>query len=153
MSVILGIDHLNDYLTAVQLEKLDLAAGTYKTQSNIEFLILQVTDDIIVIEATQLETRSGKYANEASLVKKTHELFDKPLSGFIIEVKAFPFLPSPTSIVTPQWLETKMKEKDVRIKQIAFDTGVDRDSIAGWVAGKRTMSQIVKAMFFFYLME
>ncbi|RZM23844.1 MAG: XRE family transcriptional regulator, partial [Pedobacter sp.] len=34
---------------------------------------------------------------------------------------------------------------------IAFDTGIDRETIADWVTGKRQMSQLVKAMLFFYL--
>jgi hypothetical protein len=60
-------------------------------------------------------------------------------------------LPSPAAIVDRLWIEKKMQEKGVRIKQIAFDTGVDRTSISDWVTGKRSMGQIVKAMFYFYL--
>lgn len=44
-----------------------------------------------------------------------------------------------------------MNEKGIRIKQIAFDTGIDRESISDWVTEKRNMSQIVKAMFYYYL--
>jgi len=44
-----------------------------------------------------------------------------------------------------------MLQKGVRIKQIAFDTGVDRESVSEWVTGKRSMSQIVKALFYYYL--
>jgi hypothetical protein len=151
MSVIVGIDKLNRLLTAEQLEQLDDAAGVHKAQSNIEFVIINLADNVIHIETTQSETRSGKYANEAALLKKTHELFDKWLPGFNIEIETNTHLPSPTSVVNPAWLERKMKDKGVRIKQIAFETGVDRESIADWVAGKRSMSQIVKAMFYFYL--
>jgi hypothetical protein len=53
-------------------------------------------------------------------------------------------------VVTPGWIDRKMVEKEVRIKQIAFDTGLDRKDISGWVTGERNMSQIVKAMFFYY---
>lgn len=151
MSVIIGIENLSQKLTAEQIEQLDAAAGVHKDQSNIEFTILKIEDEEIHIEAIQSETRSGKYANEASLLKKTHEVFDKWLPGFNIQVETTTHLPSPTSVVNPAWLEKKMKDKGVRIKQIAFETGVDRESIAEWVAGKRSMSQIVKAMFYFYL--
>ena len=151
MSVIIGIEQLSKELTAEETLALDNAAATHKSQSNIEFTILQVLDDVVHIETAQTQNRSGRYANEATLTKKTHELFDRRLPGRTIKVDVSPFLPSPTTAVTPQWLEEKMKEKGVRIKQIAFDTGVDRDSIAEWVAGKRAMSQIVKAMFYFYL--
>jgi hypothetical protein len=151
MSIIIGIDKLNEQLTAEQKEQILNAAAIHKTQSNIEFAILKVEDEVIHIESTQSETRSGKYATEATLLKKTHEVFDKSLRGKELQIQLFPHLPSLTSVVNPVWLEKKMKEKGVRIKQIAFETGVDRDSIADWVSGKRSMSQIVKAMFYFYL--
>jgi len=151
MSTILGIDKLNTLLSHEELERLDQASEIHKTQSNIEFCILEVEDDRVDIETTQLETRSGKYATEATLVKRTHEVFDKLLPSKKINVEPVPYLPNPTSVVTPAWLEKKMKEKGKRIKQISFETGVDRDSISEWVTGKRSMSQIVKAMFYFYL--
>ncbi|HEX8609600.1 MAG TPA: helix-turn-helix transcriptional regulator [Pedobacter sp.] len=151
MSTILGIEKLIDKLEPEELEQLDKAAAVHKTQSNIEFCILSVDDTSVSIETTQSETRSGKYANQTTLIKRTLEVFEKTLSNFEIEVEAVPYLPNPTSIVTPVWLERKMKEKDVRIKQIAFETGIDRESISDWVTGKRAMSQIVKAMFYFYL--
>ena len=151
MSTILGIEKLNDQLDADQLDQLDKAAAIHKSQSNIEFCILSVEEKNISIETTQSETRSGKYATQSTLVKRTQEVFEKALPTFDIKVEPMPFLPNPTSVVNPAWLEKKMKEKGVRIKQIAFETGVDRDSISDWITGKRAMSQIVKAMFYFYL--
>lgn len=151
MSVILGIEKLKSQLDEQQLELLEQTAETHKKQSNIIFCILVMEADSIQIETSQTENRSGKYATEASLLKRTHEVFDKWLPKFDIQVIPATYMPSPTSVVNPKWLEQKMEEKGVRIKQIAFDTGVDRESIADWVSGKRSMSQIVKAMFYFYL--
>ncbi|WGQ10571.1 helix-turn-helix transcriptional regulator [Pedobacter gandavensis] len=151
MSVILGIEKLKNQLDEQQLDLLEQAAEIHKQQSNITFCILVVEADSIQIETSQAENRSGKYAKEASLVKRTHEVFDKWLPKFDIQVIPATYMPSPTSVVNPKWLEQKMEEKGVRIKQIAFDTGVDRESIADWVSGKRSMSQIVKAMFYYYL--
>lgn len=151
MSVIQELHKLDQILDKEQLEQLDSAAELHQEQSGIEFRIAEVDGDTIHIETSQSERRSGKYANEATLFKRTREVFEKRLKGIKLEVQAFPHLPSPTSVVTTKWLESKMNEKGVRIKQMAFDTGVDRESIADWVSGKRSMSQIVKAMFYFYL--
>jgi len=151
MSIILGLEKLNESLNSEEMEQLEKAALIHKNQSNIEFCILGLDENTISVETTQGETRSGKYANQTTLVKRTMEVFEKSLPEIIIQVEAMPFLPNPTSVVTTLWLEKKMKEKGVRIKQIAFETGVDRDSISDWVTGKRAMSQIVKAMFYFYL--
>ena len=153
MSVILGIEKLNTLLSEDEIAKLEKAAERHKVQSSITFCILTLEKDTIQIETTQSENRSGKYASEATLIKRTHELFDKWLPNFKVAISPAPFLPSPTSVVNPVWLEKKMDEKGVRIKQIAFETGIDRESIADWVSGKRSMSQIVKAMFYFYLQQ
>jgi len=151
MSIILGLEKLNESLNSEEMEQLEKAALIHKNQSNIEFCILGLDENTISVETTQGETRSGKYANQTTLVKRTMEVFEKSLPEISIQVEAMPFLPNPTSVVNTLWLEKKMKEKGVRIKQIAFETGVDRDSISDWVTGKRAMSQIVKAMFYFYL--
>jgi hypothetical protein len=151
MSVIQELHKLDQILDKEQLEQLDAAAEMHQEQSGIEFRIAEVEGEVVHIETSQSERRSGKYANEAALFKRTREVFEKRLKGMTLEVKVFPHLPSPTSVVNTKWLESKMNEKGVRIKQIAFDTGVDRESIADWVSGKRSMSQIVKAMFYFYL--
>jgi len=150
MSVILGIEKLQTQLGKDETDKLEEAAQIHQSQSNIIFCILAVEDSTIQIETTQSENRSGRYASEATLIKRTHEVFDNALPQYDVQVIPAPFLPSPTSVVTTAWLEKMMDSKGVRIKQLAFDTGVDRDSIAGWVSGKRSMSQIVKAMFYFY---
>jgi hypothetical protein len=150
MSVITGIKVLNGLFSVEQVQLLETAAAVHLAQSNIEFSILQAEHDILHVEVAQNATRSGKYATEATLVKRTHEVFDKVLPGIKLEIEPSTHMPSPTSVVNPAWLEMKMKAKGVRIKQIAFDTGIERESIADWVAGKRNMSQIVKAMFYFY---
>jgi len=151
MSIILGIEKLSDYLDAEQLDQLDRAATVRKEQSNIEFCILSVDETSISVETTQSETRSKKYATQSTLIKRTQEVFEKMLPAFNLRVEPVPYLPNPTSVVNPAWLEKRMKEKGVRIKQIAFETGLERESISEWITGKRSMSQIVKAMFYFYL--
>lgn len=153
MSTIQGIDILKKQLTQKQLDQLEKAAHIHKSQSNIEFNILMVEDGILQILVQQLENRSGKYANRSTLTKRVHEVFDKWMPAYKIQVQVQEFRPSVAAVVSPKWLEQMMEEKGVRIKQVAFDTGVDRESIAGWVSGTRTMSQIVKAMFYFYFLS
>jgi hypothetical protein len=150
MSKISGIDILNQQLTQQQIDHLQKSANVHKLQSNIEFSVLKVEDGILQILVQQGEKPSGNYANRATLVKRAQEVFAKWMPAYQIHVIVEEFRPSVTTMVNPAWLERMMQEKEVRIKQIAFDTGLDRESIAGWVSGKKNMSQIVKAMFYFY---
>lgn len=151
MPTIENINKLSRILNPEQIEQLESAALVQGQQSNITFTVIAISEKSIQIAVAQAENNSKKYATEAVLIKRTHEVFDKSVSDYTLEIDATTALPSPVSIVTVQWLEKMMLQKGVRIKQIAFDTGVDRESIAQWVSGKRSMSQIVKAMFYFYL--
>lgn len=151
MSTIENAAILENVMTNEQILKLDAAAARHKEQSNISFKIIDIANDTLEILTVQNETPSGKYASEATLVKRTEDLFRKITPKFKVQVAVETHLPSPASLVNVPWIEKKMDEKGVRIKQIAFDTGIDRESISDWVTGKRSMSQIVKAMFYFYL--
>ncbi|MGF1924634.1 MAG: helix-turn-helix domain-containing protein [Bacteroidia bacterium] len=151
MSKILGIEKLKDFLTPEQTEKLNKAAERHATASNMTFTLLSATETALEIEVAQSETKSGKYASEATLISRSEDLFGKLLPNIPLHINPVAFAPSPASIVTTAWLESKMQQKGVRIKQIAFETGIDREAISDWVTGKRSMSQLVKAMFYFYL--
>ena len=53
-------------------------------------------------------------------------------------------------VVTPGWIDRKMVEKEVRIKQIAFDTGLDRKDISGWVTGEKYVADCKGNVFFLF---
>lgn len=150
MQTIKGIDQLLGIISQYQIEKLEKAAKR-QLEKNISYTILSIGENQVKVAVEQSENRSGKYASVATLEKNAQEVFKKQLSNMELNIVANPFLPSPVNTVNPKWLEDKMEEKGVRIKQIAFDTGIDRETIADWVTGKRQMSQLVKAMLFFYL--
>ena len=151
MSSIQNINLLESHLSEEQIFKLDKGAGRLQDQSNTNFNIRSAVEKIIEIETTQGETSSGKYATESTLVKRTEDLFRKSLPGYKIIVSPQTFKPSPASLVNTAWIDKMMQQKGIRIKQIAFDTGIERETISDWVTGKRSMSQIVKALFYYYL--
>jgi hypothetical protein len=151
MSSIQNIDLLSPLLSDQQLIKLDKAASRHQEHSNINFNIRSVNEEIIEVETTQGETNSGKYSTQATLIKRTEDLFRKLLPDYKINVSSETFQPSPASLVNTAWIDNMMQQKGIRIKQIAFDTGIDRQSVSDWVTGKRAMSQIVKALFYYYL--
>lgn len=151
MSTIAGIEKLSEQLSEEQINKLNKAAQRHQKESSITFTVKYADEHVTEIECRQEENKSGNYATEATLIKRTQELFSKFLAQSQLVILPVTFRPSPASAVNPAWLDQKMNEKGIRIKQIAFDTGIDRESIADWVTGKRNMSQIVKAMFYYYL--
>lgn len=151
MSSIQNINLLDTILNTEKIIKLDKAASRHQEQSNTNFNIRSASIKNIEIAVVQGETSSGKYATEAALIKRTEDLFRKYLPDYEITVHPETFQASPASVVNTAWIEKMMLQKGIRIKQIAFDTGIDRESVAEWVTGKRSMSQIIKALFYYYL--
>jgi hypothetical protein len=150
MSTIKNLEILSEVLEHHDLEKLDAMAFLHERQSSIQFTIRSLEDDILTVETEQGET-AGVYANFKTLIKRTGEVFNKFLpTGIQLHVIPEEFITSPAMVVTAEWISNKMQEKDVRIKKIAFDTGLSRKNISDWVTGERNMSQIVKAMFYYY---
>ena len=150
MSTIINLDKLSAIVEHNLLSDLDAAAEIHLKQSNIEFTILSLENKELTVNTEQGKT-SGNYANFKTLIKRTREVFDRYLpSGYQLIVNPKEFAESAATTVTPVWIDRQMQEKEVRIKQIAFDTGLDRTDISGWVTGQRNMSQIVKAMFYYY---
>jgi hypothetical protein len=151
MGVIRNIDQLTDILSDEAIKRLEAGAKQQKKHNNIEFEILSVNDHVITIGTEQLENSSGNYANFRMLAKRTSDLFGKHLpQSYKLEVQPVEFIVSPSAVVTPEWIGQKMLEKGIRIKQIVFETGINRNNVSDWANGKKPMSQIVKAMFYFY---
>jgi len=151
MNAIKGMDRLTGILTTQQLGQLEKGAQRHLDQSNVTFSVLSVTPGQIEIEAAQGQSKSGKYASQALLKARAEALFGGYLPQAMLHITPLTFAPSTASTVTTSWLEIRMRQKGLCIKQIAFDTGINRESISGWVTGKKPMSQIVKAMFYYYL--
>lgn len=151
MTVIKGLDKLQGIIGEKEVAQLNKAATTHKKFSNIVFEIEDADESALTVLVEQEQNSSGNYANQRTLIKRAHEVFDKVVPSSVqLNVKAQEYFESPTTKVTPQWIEQQMLDKEVRIKQIAFDTGINKSDISAWLNGIKPMSQIVKALFYYY---
>src|SRR4051812_29709917 len=102
MSTIINIEKLQDIIDETGMAKLDAGAAVHKKQSNIEFTILTVEENVLTVATEQGKTGSGKYANLKTLTKRTHEVFDNYLPpSYKLEVQPTEYLESPAATVTP----------------------------------------------------
>lgn len=53
--------------------------------------------------------------------------------------------------VNPGWIKSKMEENAWSQTQVSDLTGIPKSNISSWLSGKRPLSQIAKAMFYFML--
>lgn len=150
MNIIKNIHKISELISADKLIDLEQAANLHLRHSNIEFKVIGIDGENISIRTTQGKHMSGIYADTQTLISRTRELFNRYLPSYTIITHPVPYQPSQTDIVTPEWINKQMLSKITRVQDISNDTGIDKTNISAWINGKREMSQIVKAMFFFY---
>ena len=109
---------------------MDKEAERHKKESDITFSIKYSNENVTKVECRQEENKSGNYATEATPIKRTDQLFSKFLPQSQLVILPVTFRLSAASAVTPSRLAQKMNVKGIKIKQIAYDTGVNRESIS-----------------------
>lgn len=130
--------------------KKDQGETLHKRMSNIEFKILEVEPGSIVIRVSQGKHLSENYADKKTLVNRIRELFQPFLPDHKIHPQASAYEPSPVTRIDSIWVKKQMDILGLRVTDIVHDTGIDKTNISAWANGTRSMSQIVKAMFYHY---
>ncbi|MAO65063.1 MAG: hypothetical protein CL666_08685 [Balneola sp.] len=149
MSTLKNIHYLN--LSEQDKKNLDKSAGMYAANANITFKVLKVDDDELVIEVRQGKNASDKYQNTSGLVDRGKKLFSHFYPDHDIHIRPKPYQRPPADNVTPEWIQKRMNDRKISLKQIEGTTSIDKTNLSAWINGKRPMSQPVKAMFYFML--
>lgn len=144
--------HLLD-LQQNQLQILEKRAELHRRHSSIEFKVLAVKDGIITIRIIQEKSFTGNYFNTKRLAEIGKELFDGIFDGRQIHCRPVPYSPSPVDVVTAEWIQRQFEQTGVKIKQAGHDLGVDPNTISALKAGKKPLSGITKAAFYYYFSQ
>lgn len=158
MEAIKNIDKLGHLISQDDLQRLDIGALLHRKHSNISFKVVDVDTDNypgdsfkLVVKTEQGKSAAGNYTDKRGLIDLTRELFGKLVGKAVIDVQPIPYSPAPVEVVDTKWIQDKMLNKGVRIKDIVADTGIDKTNLSAWINGVRPMSQPVRAMFYYYL--
>lgn len=150
MNTIKGLLKLGGVISAREMMELDEVAKLHLQQSSLLFKLISVGEHTITVKASQGKQPSEEYADTKWLYNRTQELFSKFLPEHKIIVQPVPFQLALVDVVDPDWIADKMLKKEVRIKDIQADTGINKTNLSAWIKGTRPMSQPVKAMFYYY---
>ncbi len=135
-------------------ERLEFDAKLHKRHSSITFKIISFTDERTTIRAVQNKNALEEYLDKNSLIEKTRTIFNS-FSDTIkfqnIIVHPVPYEDHAINTISPDYLKKELQKRGIRIKDVQIATGLETSSISAWVNGIRPMSNIVKAMFYFYL--
>lgn len=153
MSTIKNIHKISPLLSESDLSKLEAGAAQHKRYSNIEFKVLDVDQDPdkrLYLKVNQGKHLSENYQDLKGLVKLTKDLFARFFLDYSIHVHPTPFIQPKPNVVTSEWIEKRMLETGTRIVDMEKQTGIPKASLSAWINSKKPMSNIVKAMFYYY---
>lgn len=136
-------------LSPEQLATLQHRAEQHLRYSSLDFKVLALEPESVVIRIRQGESHAGNYFDAKRLLEIVHETFDDLLpEGMKIKIRPIIYQPSPPDIVTPEWLQEQRGQRST--KAIAHDLGMDANMVSGYIGGKRPLSGVVRAMFYWY---
>ncbi|RQO74254.1 hypothetical protein DBR43_02320 [Pedobacter sp. KBW06] len=167
MNTIKNIHKIDQLISARDLAKLEEGAKLHLRHSNISFKIMGISANGLFIKTEQGKHLSENYADEHRLIELTKDLFIKPkytldfdpgdilnepgeIDRAKIMVHAYPYVVSPIDKVDSKWVNEQMLKTGTKAKDIAAETGIEKTNISPWINDKKPMSQIVKAMFYYY---
>ena len=148
------LNKLSEVLPVEVLVKLDEGAGLHRRFSNIEFRVIDVDDEsrMLTIQTKQGKHVAENFADEKMLIKQTKDLFSPALKGWKIYVQATAHKESPVTLVDPAWIQKKMDETGAVLKDLESDMGIEKSNISPWLSGAKPLSQVAKAMFYYYFL-
>ena len=151
MKLIKNIHLVEKELNEKDLEHLHQAAYQYARNAGVYFKFHYIKPDEVAIEVKQENPTAG--SGEVFAVNKLVAI-GKELTADIfpdrkVHIRPLAYVPPDVDVVTPEWIHKELSRLKLSGVKISRMTGVDRSSISNWISGNRTMSQPVKAMFYY----
>ncbi len=152
MNQIKNLALLEGIFTEKQIDKMETEAALLKRHNSITFKIIKVTPKTVIISVRQERSSANNYYNEDQLIKLTRDTFGKffPEKRILVN-NAQTFKVSPVEVVTGQWIENKMQQYNVRLKNVCEDTGINYSYLSQIINSEtEELSQIMKSFFWYY---
>lgn len=137
-------------LSPAQLDTLGTRAALHRRYSNIDFKVVEVRPDAVVLLIRQGRSHAGNYFSVKRLIEILHETFGDLVSGRKIEPRPYAYAPAPPEVVTAEWLAQQRVGSKKKTKDIAHDLGLDPNVVSAYISGKKPLSGVVRAMFYYY---
>ncbi len=151
-TVVKNIHLLKSVLSDQAIEQIENSALQYRKFARITFKVLSVFRDTVTIETKQDKSPAENYLGQKDLFDRAKGVFKELYDNENIKVhmNVHRYVETPTDIVTPEYIQSKMIQLKIKNKNIIEDLGLDAPAVSSWTNGKREMSNPVKAMFYLY---
>ncbi|WP_342327611.1 hypothetical protein [Pedobacter sp. FW305-3-2-15-E-R2A2] len=147
MEIIRNLDKLSDVLTPDAIVRVQNEASNYLKQDNLFFTVLSYEQEGLTVKVEQDRPLTEKIYTFDELVFIAKDLFGRYIINEVF-AHPHPYVESPAEVVNGKWVQLHMNHYEIRLKNVAFQTGIDKTNLSAWINEKRPMSRIVKAMFF-----
>ncbi len=94
-------------LSDEQNQTLDTRAQLHRRYSSLEFKVTEVAPDTVTVLIAQDKSHAGNYFDVKRLIEIAHETLDDLVAPRRLHVRPVPYKPSPTEVVTPEWIKKK----------------------------------------------
>lgn len=149
----MSINLLKKFVSKDQYKDLQEKVDLHSRFSSIDFEIIRINDESVLIRTTQDKSFNGVYFDNKRLYEITLETFKEILEPRQVQVHTFPHLVSPCDKITPEFVMATMGRFKIKNKEFETAFGVHKTTISAWANGLRPMSQPVKAMFYYYFIS
>lgn len=126
----MSINVLKNFISKEQYKDLQDNVDLHLKFSSIDFEILQINDELVLIRTTQDKSFVGVYYTGKRLYEITMETFKEVLSPRQIKVHTFPFLLSPCDKITPKLVMSIMGTFKIKNKEFEMAFGVHKTTIS-----------------------
>jgi len=152
MGQIKNINLLND-IKPLNIDRMLVAANEHKKLGNINFVIIEYNGDKVIIQVTQGKNAIAVYHSQKRLIEIVHETFDQFFIGKKVLVHPIMYNKSPADIVDKKWINKKMMENSIKLKDISKDTGINKMELRNLMNTESLLTSSVKALFYYYFLS
>jgi hypothetical protein len=151
-NIIKGLHLLKD-LAKPDIDAMEQAALRLWQQFAVTFKFVEYGDKSVTIQVAQDRNQEKTYFDRKFLIGMVHQTFDAYFPSKKILVNPIPFVPNPTEVVNSVWIKDRMLKTGCRLKTIAEETGLNMSYLSTLTNGVDPLSEMAKAMFYYYFLS
>lgn len=151
MQTIKNLKRIKFHISDDAVDSLNILADANYRCYGVEFKILKYEDGVATIQALQSK-KKDKSLSVAELVSMAKKMF-LSMEGLKIHVHPVCFIESVVETVDPSWIKVQMQSKKVKLKDIVFDSGIDKTCLSAIINNHVGLSQPMKAFFYYYFLN
>lgn len=149
-NVIKNLHLLADILSTEDTALMEAAARAHGMHNNITFKVMDVEEKKVSLRVTQDKNQGNRYFPAKRLIEIGRETFGRFFPERKLIIHPVVYQEPMVNEVDHKWIRKKMESTGVKLKTIQADTGIDYTYLSSLTSGSDSLSQPMKAMFWYY---